>query len=808
MTDRLKQFGLSVLNIPDELKTSMQWGVSTMRIVDANTGRKDKAPRNPKTGELLDVTKPDGWGTFDEAVNAGYPAIGMRMTSDDPYVVIDLDRAKNPDDNEFARRIFDSFDSYTEKSQSGNGVHIIMRGPNEAGRRKGNVEIYSQERYIICTGDVLKDMPIIDGGLTLENLKRKLNLSDNPDTLPVIQYQDEKESDHQVLAKMFSAENGDKVKELYETRPGPDEDWSKKDAQLAQHICFYTRNDQQAIRLFRGSALYRGNGQKRGYESREKYEEDYLLRRTFGRAWALEQARADEQARATAEIDKMVKSNLKDKGKKTVPDEFDGPLSDRPLPDIEFPPGLVGEIARYIYATSPRPVKEVALSGALAMLSGIAGRHYNINNSGLGLYLVLLAKTGRGKEAASTGVSLLMDAISTNIPSATLFRGPSQIASGQGLIRVMAEDTDDGGMPSKLIILSEFGHTMSVICSRDANSADVRTRQVLLDMFSKNSWGSIIKESAYADKQNNTKEIRSPNLALMGDTTPEAFFKSVSLDILNEGFLPRFLVIEYDGPRTPANYEANRIPPTDLVTRCQTLVSQVISLRDTNQCINITLDKDAQRIMREFDEFCDMKINKGNVISESWNRSHLQALRVAGVVAVGANIFEPVVNEEIAQYAVDLVKRSVLSIEKRLGTGAHGGGEAQQEFELRREIQKFFGMTDEQKRKAFVAEPYIERGFLPMNYLAQTCGRTSIFADSSRGASATIGTTINNLIHKGDLVEVSPHEVLGQEKKVYIRTDRLFGKGINFDANWQAQLADLDEDFYKLKPAMVKGESE
>lgn len=801
---KLRNFGLAVLSIPDELKEKMQWGVSTMKIVDKN-GRKDKAPRNPKTGELLDVTNPRGWGTFDEAVNSGYPAIGMRLTADDPYTVIDLDKSKNQDDNEFARRIYDAFDSYAEKSQSGDGIHIILRGPNEAGRRNSNVEIYSQERYIICTGIVVKDNPIIDGGKTLAALKRRLNAAENPDTLPIVQYHDEKESDHQILTKMFSAENGDKVKALYEIRPSASDDWSLLDSKLAQHICFYTRNPDQAIRLFRGSALYRGSGEKRGYDTKDKYENEYLLRRTFNRAWSLEIAREEERVRTVEEVDKMVKDNLAQKMSEIEKEALEAvPLSERKLPAISFPPGLVGDIAKYIYKSAPRPVPEVALSGALSMVSGIVGRHYNINSSGLGLYLVLLAGTGRGKEAASTGVSLLMDNITSNIPAATLFRGPSQIASGQGLIRVMAEDTDEGGIPSKLIILSEFGHTMNVICSRDANSADVRTRQVLLDMFSKNSWGSVIKESAYADKQNNTKEIRSPNLSLMGDTTPESFFKAVSLDILNEGFLPRFLVIEYDGPRTPSNYEANRIPPTDLVTRCQNMVAQVISMRDSNQCINITMTDEARKLLTDFDAYCDMKINTKNVVAEMWNRSHLQALRVAGVVAVGANIFEPVVSEEIAKWAIDLVKRSVFSVEKRLGTGAHGGGEAQREYELRRQIHKFFNMSSEERAKLYIADEYVEGGFLPLNYLTDVCSKLPIFVDSSRGVFATLSSTLLSLIQNGDLYEVSPFEILQQEKKAYIRADRLFAKGRNFDKNWKAQLSYLSEEV-ELLPA-YKGE--
>lgn len=800
----LKQFGLSVLNIPDELKQNMQWGVSSMRLIDPSTGRKDKAPRNPLTGDLLDVTKPDGWSDFDTCVNSGYPAIGMRLTADDPYTVIDLDKAKNTEDNEFARTVYDAFESYAEKSQSGKGVHIIVKGPNEAGRRKNNVEIYSQERYIICTGEVIRKSPIVDGGKVLERLKKRLGFSDNPDTLPVIQYQDEKESDHQILTKMFGAANGDHVKELYETKPTASDDWSKKDAQLAQHICFYTRNPQQALRLFRGSALYRGNGEKRGYESREKYEEDYLIRRTFGRAWALEIQREEEAKSSREQIDKMINQNLEAQNNIEPVDGYISPL-DAPLPQLDVPPGLVGEITKYIYNTAPRPVLEVALAGALSLVSGIAGRHYNINMSGLGLYIVLLAGTGRGKEAASTGISLLMDEIGKTIPSVSIFRGPSHIASGQGLIRALSEGDEDEGIPSKLLTLAEFGHTLNIICGRDANAADKKTRAVMLDLYGKNSWGTVVKESAYADKQNNTKEIKSPNISILGDTTPENFFNSVNLGIINEGFVPRFTIIEYDGPRTKANYNVNRTPPVDLVTRMKTLVSQVITLRDMNQCINITMNDEAVKVLEGFDDYCDEKINKGGDMKELWNRSHLQALRISGILAVGNNIFEPVVSKEVAEYAVKLVKRSVLSMEKRLFLGAYGGGDLQAEFEVRKEIHRFFSMSDEQKRQAHVPEAYIETGFLPMQYLGNVCGRKDIFTKSSRGVIMALNHAVSSLIAKGDIVEIDAREVRGEDRKVIIRSDRLFNKGVSFDSNWKLQLEDMESDDTHHEPAL-KGE--
>lgn len=786
----LTDIGLRVLNIPEELQDGMQWAVSTMKLIDPNTGKLDKAPRNPFNGKRLSVTDPEGWCTFEEVINSGYPAIGVRLTSEDPFVVIDLDKTKACEPSEAerqnakAKKIYNAFDSYTEHSYSKGGVHIILKGDAREGRRRENVEVYSQERYIITTGLVLKNKPIIEGGELLGKLYDSLDEHENPDTVPIHDSIDEAESDQSIITKMFSAKNGQRVKHLYDNRPTKGDDWSKLDAQLCQHIAYYTQNHDQALRLFRGSKLYRGNGEKFGYKDKTKYEQKYLMR-TFSRAWANEEHRRLEREKELASIDSIVKNSIEEHTKRE--ERFQKLDYDSKLPSIERPEGLLGDIADYIYTTAPRPVWEVAVSGALAFMASVAGRHYNINGSGLGLYIIILAKTGRGKEAAATGISCLFDEIEKNIPSAHMFRGPSHIASGQALIRCMAESGEVGNIPSKLMVLGEFGHTLKIITDSDATAADMRTRQAMLDLFSKNGWGSVINGSAYADTAKNTESINSPNLVILGDTTPDLFFKSVSLDIINEGFLPRFLMIEYDGPRGPANYTINRIPPQDLVARVSTLITQVVTLRQQNDYINVLMDDEASTMLEEFDSFCDEQINTETGSEEMWNRAHLKALRVAGSYAVGCNIFQPVINAKAAQWAIELVKRDIKSIESRIGTGNFGGESSLQEAAIRERIAKYITLKPNQFASNRTRKEYHEKGYIPKGYFTHTCGRLSCFKDSRSGLDKSLDSKLRTMVAEGDLHEI-PYAFFKEEAKIKGgRASMLYEIGPMFETNWKQQ---------------------
>ena len=141
----------NINNIPQAPRDLNQWVV----------WKKDKKPRNAGTGALASVANPSTWGTFKEACEAVKKkkalGVGFVFTNDDPYVGIDLDRVIDDDGQitPYAQDIIDRFDSYTEISQSGHGIHVIICGKKPKGscKTKG-IEVYDQGRYFALTGNI------------------------------------------------------------------------------------------------------------------------------------------------------------------------------------------------------------------------------------------------------------------------------------------------------------------------------------------------------------------------------------------------------------------------------------------------------------------------------------------------------------------------------------------------------------------------------------------------------------------------------------------------------------------------------
>jgi hypothetical protein len=79
--------------------------------------------------------------------------------NDNNIVGIDIDTGYDEDGfiSELAADIISKCNSYTEKSKSGRGFHILLRGilPFKGKNNLKGVEIYKQARFFIMTGDVL-----------------------------------------------------------------------------------------------------------------------------------------------------------------------------------------------------------------------------------------------------------------------------------------------------------------------------------------------------------------------------------------------------------------------------------------------------------------------------------------------------------------------------------------------------------------------------------------------------------------------------------------------------------------------------
>src|SRR5689334_11461229 len=115
--------------IPAELRARDQWVVWKL---EPRGGKPTKVPYCAPDRKASS-TDPATWMSYAAAVALaphGFNGVGYVFSADDPYTGIDLDKCRDPETgtiHDAAQRLVERFDSYTEVSQSGTGVHIIVR---------------------------------------------------------------------------------------------------------------------------------------------------------------------------------------------------------------------------------------------------------------------------------------------------------------------------------------------------------------------------------------------------------------------------------------------------------------------------------------------------------------------------------------------------------------------------------------------------------------------------------------------------------------------------------------------------------
>lgn len=247
-------------NIPTALCNLRQW-------VNWKQEDKHKIPYSPwKNGKMAKTNDTTTWGTFQQALhnlNNNFDGIGIMFAGE--LVGIDLDHVIEGENiSEWAAELMLEVSSYTERSPSGNGLHILCYGRLPAGRRKvGQIEMYdsSSPRFFTITGDTVGSLTTIYHKQTeINNIHAKYLGESHLNTETGNGYaQGGGLTDNQILNKAMNSAHGQQFRQLWDgNTSGYRDDASRADFALCRYLAFWTgKNPDSMDRLFRQSGLIR-----------------------------------------------------------------------------------------------------------------------------------------------------------------------------------------------------------------------------------------------------------------------------------------------------------------------------------------------------------------------------------------------------------------------------------------------------------------------------------------------------------------------------------------------------------------------
>lgn len=329
----------------------------------------------------------------------------------------------------------------------------------------------------------------------------------------------------------------------------------------------------------------------------------------------------------------------------------------RKLDDLTRPPGLVGDLVDWIEGSSRRPSRILALAAALAFVGTLAGRMYESPTElRTNVYLVSLAPTGYGKDHARKSIKKL--AAKTNL---TRFIGGERIMSASGM------RTDVEQQPSIMYMLDEFGGFMKGMNDPRAGSHIKEIRDLILSLV-----GSA--EDYYSGvsyRGGRSTVIQNPNMSIAGISTPTDFWNSMTGAGVSDGFLPRFVIMPALGAR-PNDREPilPSQPPEALLAAVRRLVSvkplggplagATLDASTTLTPRKLRWAGNAKDVYADMVSRCERQANAGSEAeSDLWTRLPANAQKLAMIVAIGRDCYEPEIWPQDLEWAFELVSLCV-----------------------------------------------------------------------------------------------------------------------------------------------------
>lgn len=169
-------------NIPEEMKSIARW--VCLNMVEEG-GKQTKRPVSAHSGKVASITDEANWADFNTAIKYYQEhqdrinGIGFVFADTDDIVGIDFDDCLGNDGNlinDTIQKIVSRNNSYIERSVSGTGLHVYVRGklPTNTGIKLSTensphgfgIELYEQKRFFIVTGNAYPDgntkLPVVE----------------------------------------------------------------------------------------------------------------------------------------------------------------------------------------------------------------------------------------------------------------------------------------------------------------------------------------------------------------------------------------------------------------------------------------------------------------------------------------------------------------------------------------------------------------------------------------------------------------------------------------------------------------------
>ncbi|EHQ35632.1 hypothetical protein Metlim_1531 [Methanoplanus limicola DSM 2279] len=656
---------LHYLNIPEELREREQWGLWKSEVMP--NGKTDKIPCDAYgisvAHQSFNRSCKEAAAEYNHKIHAG---LGYSFRQDDPYVGVDYDHVLdvNQDitDPDIAEEIT-NLDSYTEFSQSGEGLHTLLKTDDcpDSLKAKGihtkKGEIYFTGRFFAVTGNIYRDYPSeirqVDQDTILKICHRLRPPVVNPFRAPARRTRVTQTalSDDQVMEHI---RNNSKSQALYDGNTAGYNSISEATLGLCNYLAFYTQDAGQIDSIFRSSGLMRpkwdearGNStwgkdqiDKALADLKDTYDPNYYCQKEIAQGKALADGifTSKEQPPDAKDLQSGYKAN-----------KLKLDLSDIPADN------LIMQYAQHMAKRSDS-YSEYQYAGALFTISTLMRgnavvrfRHGDIHSN---LWIMNLGlSTVSRKTTAVKKINSLLSAVLQNSGTLIDLEAPHRCEnsfSPEAFIESMAEHS------TQYLILDECGQLLADM--QKAYMANMR--DIFCNIYDRSDYTRKLRSKKNKDEKTDFK-IEKPYFTILSATVPDTLCRHSSTLDLQSGWLLRFM---FTLPEYQKDYLAFEPADHTLDREYQDIISGFNKVRKIFETHNFefVLSQDALRHYQNWQRRIEIALSEeGDEIKLSaFGRLADNVIKIAMCLAVG----DPAFNEHPHSSSIWTIEQRELKI--------------------------------------------------------------------------------------------------------------------------------------------------
>jgi hypothetical protein len=555
-------------NIPKDFQARDAWACSFLD----DKGRLNKRPMMTRE-TAASSTDAATWSSVATISTQGANALGFMLSDSDPYVVIDLDHPKKGDKRfhksgsfdvaEYDKAVADfktltaktlaRFPSYVESSQSGQGVHIFIKGSLAAitsdARNKDSikgVEIYERERYILMTGNRLvgaqaEPVAMQDelAAFYWETFPRLTQAASA--RVEYVPNGDEYQATEEEILEIIKKPCFFKTLATYNGQSTKGNTGSELDGEFCMYMSFFTRNPETIYDLWLQSPIAREKVIKKGKK--------WFLTQNIASALRTQKdsfkwQKLEPEDTSTLEEAKqyfhfkMEESKQEVEKAKADDSAFFEAVAKQ---DKGLPHGVMGALARHFLDGAIYPDEQFAIASALGVASSIASRGYYFDQGQApNVYMIAMGGSGSGKDTITKDISRVLQATDKHTDTRFLGRMCRAVpASKEGVTTALA----DNGIGSVTFLKSEMDKYLAK-ANKNETSKQKEITDEILELYSQSNAEFVKYPPSKASKDNQAPPVHAPCVTLVGEGTKDVLFDNLSSDTLTGGFVSRLLLIE------------------------------------------------------------------------------------------------------------------------------------------------------------------------------------------------------------------------------------------------------------------------